>query len=158
HVGSADHGAQTGRMLEGLECVFQRHHGDAVVVDGDTNSTLAGALAAAKLHIPLVHIEAGLRSFDRRMPEEGNRVVTDHVADLLRAPTDTAIANLLREGLGERLVRTGDLMYDCYLTFQSKARIEILSRLGLEPGHYLLATVHRTENTDDSKRLHNILE
>jgi UDP-GlcNAc3NAcA epimerase len=158
HIGSTDHGAQTGRMLEAIEAVLLRHRGDAVVVDGDTNSTLAGALTAAKLRLPLVHIEAGLRSFDRRMPEEINRIVTDHVSDLLCAPTETAVANLVREGLGERLVRTGDLMYDCYLAFQSKARQDVLSQLALEPGQYVLATVHRAENTDDAERLWNILE
>jgi UDP-GlcNAc3NAcA epimerase len=156
-IGSASHGAQTGRMLEAIEHVLQQHPCDAVVVDGDTNSTLAGALAAAKLHIPLIHVEAGLRSFDRAMPEEVNRTVTDHLADLLCAPTQTAVTNLVQEGLATRVVRTGDLMYDCFLAFGSKAKEDVLRRLGVEAGGYLLATVHRAENTDDRTRFHSIL-
>jgi UDP-GlcNAc3NAcA epimerase len=157
-IGSASHGAQTGRMLECLEQLLQNHPCHAVVVDGDTNSTLAGALAAAKLHIPLIHVEAGLRSFDRIMPEEINRVVTDHLADLLCAPTQTAVANLAREGLAARVVCTGDLMYDCFLAFWPKAKTEILTRLGLEAERYFLATIHRAENTNDPERFSSILE
>jgi UDP-GlcNAc3NAcA epimerase len=157
-IGSASHGAQTGRMLEAIEGVLQRYPCAAVVVDGDTNSTLAGALAAAKLHIPLVHVEAGLRSFDRAMPEEINRTVTDHLATLLCAPTQTAVANLRREGLEARVVLTGDLMYDCFLAFGSKAREEILPTLGVEPGQYILATIHRAENTAHLGRFYAILE
>jgi len=157
-IGSASHGAQTGRMLEALERLLQHHSCHAVVVDGDTNSTLAGALAAAKLHIPLVHVEAGLRSFDRVMPEEINRTVTDHLADLLCAPTQTAVANLAREGLAARVVCTGDLMYDCFLAFWPKARAEVIMRLGLESEGYFLATVHRAENTINLARFYSILE
>jgi len=156
-IGSAGHGEQTGRMMGALEQFLVDNPCDAVVVDGDTNSTLAGALVASKMHIPLVHVEAGLRSSDRTMPEEINRVVTDHISSLLCAPTATAVANLAREGLSEFTVRTGDLMYDCFLSFKGRARREILAQLSVEPGGYFLATVHRAENVDDPGRLQAIL-
>lgn len=163
-IGSGPHGEQTGRMLGALEGAILAEKPDWVMVYGDTNSTLAGALAAAKLRVPVAHVEAGLRSFNRAMPEETNRVVADHVADLLLAPTAAAVANLEREGLGAaggaRILRTGDVMYDATLRFARLAqeRSRILAELGLDPGAYLLATVHRAENTDDPARLRAIFE
>jgi len=148
-VGSAAHGAQTGAMLERIEAYLQRQRPAAVIVYGDTNSTLAGALAAAKLHIPVAHVEAGLRSFNRAMPEELNRVVTDHVADLLLAPTDTAVKNLAEEGLGGRTRQVGDVMYEALLANLGVARRDsgILRRLQLEGSLFGLVTVHRAEST-----------
>lgn len=163
-VGSGPHGQQTARMLEGIEAVLQTETPDLVLVYGDTNSTLAGALAAAKLHIPLGHVEAGLRSHNRRMPEEINRVLTDHVADLLFCPTETAIENLRREGIDAGVYLVGDVMYDCVLEYSRRAaeRSDVLTRLGLGHGsvtsNYYLATVHRAENTDDPCRLDAIYE
>jgi UDP-N-acetylglucosamine 2-epimerase len=156
-VGSGGHGHQTGRMLEALDDVIEEYRPGAMVVDGDTNSTLAGALSAAKLHVPVVHVEAGLRSFDRRMPEEVNRIVADHLGTLLCAPTRTAIANLEREGVADRAVLTGDLMYDCFLHFRTSADMRVLEQLELKPGSFLLATVHRAENTDDKERFQGII-
>ena len=158
-VGSGPHGAQTGRMLETIEAALMAASPDMAVVFGDTNSTLAGALAAAKLHVPLAHVEAGLRSFDRRMPEEINRVLTDHASDLLFAPTTTAVENLLREGIAEATIRvSGDVMYDAALHFGAKAERQslILQTLGLHRRAFVLVTVHRAENTDDDKRLETL--
>lgn len=155
-VGSDRQGAQTARMLEGLERLIIDHSPNWVLVYGDTNSTLAGALAAAKLRIPVAHVEAGLRSFNRAMPEEINRIVADHVADLLLAPTTTAVEQLLREGVPAGRIRlSGDVMYDASLHYARKAEAEstILSRLRLEDRGYILATVHRAENTDAPQRL-----
>lgn len=158
-VGSGPHGAQTGRMLVGVEAVLQAERPDWVLVYGDTNSTLAGALAAAKLGIPVAHVEAGVRSFDRRMPEEHNRVLTDHAADLLLCPTANALANLEREGIDRPSPVVGDVMYDLFLERQAQADATgVLERLGLVPREYLLATVHRPENTDDPGRLAAVLE
>lgn len=160
-IGSMPHGAQTGAMLAALETVMRNEHADLVLVYGDTNSTLAGALAAAKLQIPVAHVEAGLRSFDRRMPEEINRLLTDHIAAQLFAPTDQAIANLAAEGiLGPSVHRTGDIMLDVSLRCAALAetRSQILTHLGLTPGTYVLATLHRQENTDDPARLAAIWE
>jgi UDP-N-acetylglucosamine 2-epimerase len=158
-VGSARHGSQTAQMLEKIEDVLLGASPDMVVTYGDTNSTLAGALASAKLQIPAAHIEAGLRSFKRSMPEEINRLVADHVSDLLLAPTPTAMTNLRNEGLSERGVLTGDIMYDTVLFNRQLAaqHSDILARLDLEPGAYGLVTVHRAENTDDEHRLGNLL-
>ena len=163
HLGIAggNHGEMTGRMLVGLEQALLELAPDRVLVYGDTNSTLAGALAAAKLNLPVAHVEAGLRSFNRRMPEEINRVVADHVSDLLFAPTEVAVRNLVREGLSlERIFRAGDVMYDAMLHYRPLAseRSSIVRGLGLIPKHYVLATVHRAENTDDPVRLRGILE
>ena len=155
-----EHGAMTGEMLTAIERVLIAERPDAVVVYGDTNSTLAGALAAAKLHIPLVHIEAGLRSFNRRMPEETNRVVTDHLSGLLFCPTRTAIANLAREGIARGIHLVGDLMYDATLiaTPIAERSSHILERLGLSQGGYGVATVHRAHNTDEAEALAPILD
>lgn len=158
-VGSGSHGWQTGQMLIHLEEVIQAQRPDWVLVYGDTNSTLAGALAACKLRIPLAHIEAGLRSFNREMPEEHNRVLTDHCADLLFCPTQTAVDNLNREGITTGVHQVGDTMYDAVLQFGDIARQKstILHDLRLEPKEYLLATVHRPYNTDIPENLHSIL-
>jgi UDP-GlcNAc3NAcA epimerase len=160
-IGSDSHGAQTGRMLEAIERVMQSEKPDWVVVYGDTNSTLAGALAATKLHMRVAHVEAGLRSFNRRMPEEINRVLTDHLSNCLFAPTDTAVANLSREGLmGASVHLVGDVMYDAALRYAAKAEgtRNTLSRLRLNPKEYMLVTVHRAETTDDSNRLRALME
>lgn len=160
-VGSGPHGQQTGRMLEAIEKVLMEERPDWVLVYGDTNSTLAGALAAAKLHLPLAHVEAGLRSFNRRMPEEINRVLTDHCSDLLLAPTATAVANLQREGVPpQRIAQVGDVMYDATLHFGqlARARSTVIDRLGLRNEGYVLATIHRAENSDDPVRLACIVD
>ena len=160
-IGSGTHGAQTGRMLEAVEGVLLEQKPDWVLVYGDTNSTIAGALAAVKLHVPVAHVEAGLRSFNRRMPEEINRVLTDHASDLLLPPTEAAVANLTREGLaGERVRFVGDVMYDValYCGASAKERSTVLEELGVEPRGYVLATVHRAENTDDATRLRAVFD
>jgi UDP-GlcNAc3NAcA epimerase len=160
-VGSGPHGMQTGRMLETIERVLIKEKPDWVLVYGDTNSTLAGALAAAKQRVPVAHVEAGVRSFNRRMPEEVNRVLTDHVADLLFAPTTVAADNLRREGISERHIHlVGDVMYDVALFFGDRAerRSRILERLQLHRKQYILCTIHRAENTDCPLRLRVIFE
>lgn len=155
-IGSGPHGRQTGAMLAGIEEVILAEEPDCVLVYGDTNSTLAGALAAAKLHVPVAHVEAGLRSFDRRMPEEINRVLTDHCSDLLLCPTETAVENLQREGITAGVHLTGDVMVDALLQHAEVARASpVLADLGLD--QYRLATVHRAENTDDPARLAAIM-
>lgn len=148
-IGSGAHGEQTGRMLEKLELALIEHRPDAVLAYGDTNSTLAAAVAAAKLHIPVLHVEAGLRSFNRRMPEEVNRVVADHLSDLLFAPTPQAMRNLATEGLSSRAVLTGDVMLDAvrFHAEQARSRSQIVKKLGLAKGGYLVATIHRADNT-----------
>ena len=158
-VGSGPHGWQTGQMLMRIEEVLLAEKPDWVLVYGDTNSTLAGALATCKLHIPLAHVEAGLRSFNREMPEEHNRVLTDHCSDLLFCPTQTAVDNLAREGITQGVRLVGDTMYDAVLQFAEIAlqRSTILQDLGLRPKGYLLATVHRPYNTDVSENLRSIL-
>lgn len=155
-IGSGSHGAQTGRMLALIEEVLQITKPDRVLVYGDTNSTLAGALAAAKLCLPVAHVEAGLRSFNRCMPEEINRVLTDHVSQLLFAPTPNAACNLAKEGIDRPLIFvTGDVMYDLALQSMNQMHhvTEIHNTLGLRSDDYILATVHRAENTDNSERL-----
>ena len=155
-VGSGPHGEQTGRMLEGIEKVALAEQPDWVLVYGDTNSTLAGALAAAKLHIPVAHVEAGLRSFNRRMAEEINRILVDHISTLLFAPTEVAAGNLAAEGIATSAVRrVGDVMYDSVLLFCARAQqhSRILKTLLLEPRSYVLVTVHRAENTDSPAAL-----
>jgi UDP-GlcNAc3NAcA epimerase len=165
-IGGGSHGANTGRMLEAIERVLLAERPDALLVYGDTDSTLAGALAASKLKIPVVHVEAGLRSFNRHQPEEQNRVLTDHLAELCFAPTDTAVAHLRREGIAaERIVRSGDVMADAARIFGEQAEAqasELLSAAGLQAmvagdQPFVLATIHRAENTDDPARLEAIL-
>jgi UDP-GlcNAc3NAcA epimerase len=168
---SADaQGAQTGRMLEAIEAVLMTEKPDLALVYGDTNSTLAGALAAVKLHIPVAHVEAGLRSLNRKMPEEHNRVLTDHCSDILFCPTEAAVENLKREGITDAanntphslplVVNVGDVMYGAALFFGDKAKREsnILKDMNLESKTYILATVHRAENTDNPTRLMEIFE
>ena len=161
-VGSGPHGATTGEMLKRLEPALVEHRPDGVIVYGDTNSTLAGAVAAAKLvgdegRQPwLAHVEAGLRSFNRRMPEERNRVVADHLSDVLLAPTPAAMANLAREGLAERAQQVGDVMVDAH-AFAAERAAAHLPAVAREHGRYLLLTLHRAENVDDARRLAAIL-
>lgn len=167
-VGSGSHGRQTGEMLEKIEELLFKEKPDAVLVYGDTNSTLAGALAASKLHIPVAHVEAGLRSYNREMPEEINRVLTDHVSQSLFCPTQTAVANLEKEGITQNVYNVGDVMCDAlyfYRTLAAKkyqgsglGELEYSEeRPGEIKGEYYLATIHRAENTDGSKSLQNIL-
>ena len=159
-VGSASHGAQTGRMLEHIEPVMAAERPDWVLVYGDTNSTLAGALASVKLGLPTAHIEAGLRSFNRRMPEEHNRVLTDHCVDCLLCPTRTAVANLQREGLREGIHFVGDTMYDAVLAFAEivTCRSGILEDLSISNRQYAIATLHRPYNTDEPGNLYSIVD
>jgi UDP-N-acetylglucosamine 2-epimerase len=159
-VGSGAHGWQTGQMLERLEPLMSRERPDAVVIYGDTNSTLAGALAAAKLGLRLAHVEAGLRSYVRDMPEEINRVVADRVSTDLFAPTQNAVDNLAREGIVDGVTLTGDIMYDALLQHAAIAaeRSTLVRDLALSPGEFVLATVHRAANTDDPRRLGDIIE
>jgi UDP-GlcNAc3NAcA epimerase len=160
NIGSGSHGDTTGRMLAAIEIELMNRRPDWLLVYGDTNSTLAGALAAAKLHIPVAHVEAGLRSFNRGMPEEVNRVLTDHVSDLLFCPTKTAVSNLANEGITAGVYNVGDVMYEAALIFGDMAekKSTILDKHCLTPGQYALATVHRAENTDDDTRLAGIME
>jgi UDP-GlcNAc3NAcA epimerase len=159
-VGGGSHGEQTGRMLIELEKVVHQAKPDCILVYGDTNSTLAGAVVAAKAGIPLAHVEAGLRSYNRAMPEEVNRVLTDHVSNFLFCPTDIAIENLAKEGVTKGVYRVGDVMYDALLHNLDIAhkRSQALARLGLSKGTYALATVHRAANTDDPARMRSILD
>lgn len=159
-VGSGSHGEQTGKMLIEIEKVLLKERPDVVVIFGDTNSSLAGALAAAKLHIKVAHVEAGLRSFNRLMPEELNRVLIDHLSDFLLCPTETAVRNLKKEGITKGVFNTGDVMYDSVLQFYKKAEkeSEIMQTLNLRSKTYLYATVHRAENTDSQVNLKNIFE
>jgi len=171
HVGSGKHGEQTGTMLNGIENLLLSEKPDLVLVYGDTNSTLAGALAASKIHIPVVHVEAGLRSFNKAMPEELNRILTDHVSTILFTPTHSGLANLEKEGfaLNQKektdrnhplVVHCGDVMYDNALFFRQLAQesaLEWFKMLGVEKGKFFLATVHRNANTDDKERLKSIL-
>ena len=158
-VGSCPHGEQTGKMLERIEKVLLKEQPDLVLVYGDTNSTLAGALAAAKLHIKVAHVEAGLRSFDRRMPEEINRIVTDHVSDILFAPTKTAVRRLKAEGITNGVYLVGDIMADSLEMAKERAqKSKILEKLRISSGDYILSTIHRAENTDDPKKMGAILD
>jgi len=159
-VGSDSHARQTARMLEGIESVLLDELPDCVLVYGDTNSTLAGALATAKLGLPLAHVEAGLRSYDRTMPEELNRVLTDHCADVLLCPSALAVSNLAREGIRRGVHLVGDVMYDSLLRQVQDGWLEggQLVQWGLSPQSYVLATVHRAANTDDASRLASIVQ
>ena len=159
-VGSGSHGVQTGAMLAALDAVFDEHRPDWVLVYGDTNSTVAAALSAVKMHIPVAHLEAGLRSFNRRMPEEHNRVLTDHAADLLLAPTQVAADHLAHEGLGERTELVGDVMTDVLFEVRDQVSRQppaLLEELGLEEHGFYVATIHRAENTDDGGRLAEVV-
>ena len=171
NVGSGSHGAQTARMIEGLEEIFIKEQPTAIVVYGDTNSTIAGALAAAKIHIPVLHVEAGLRSFNKAMPEEVNRIACDHMSTLLFTPTTTGFDNLKREGFNlqstekatvnsPRVYHCGDVMYDNSLYFSSvsDSKSTILNEIGLEPNNYILSTIHRDSNTDISVNLESIFK
>jgi UDP-N-acetylglucosamine 2-epimerase (non-hydrolysing) len=160
-VGSGTHGVQTGAMLAALDGVFEQVQPDCVLVYGDTNSTLAAAISAVKMHLPVAHLEAGLRSYNRRLPEEHNRVLTDHAADLCLAPTESAMEHLRSEGLGENAVLVGDVMTD--VLYRTRDRVVAEGRTGLDglaldSGGYRLATIHRPDNTDDPERLEAILE
>jgi UDP-N-acetylglucosamine 2-epimerase (non-hydrolysing) len=162
-VGSGSHGVQTGKALAALDPVFEAEKPDWVLVYGDTNSTLAGALSAVKMHLRVAHLEAGLRSFNRRMPEEHNRVLTDHAADLLLAPTDEAMRHLADEGLATRSVLVGDVMVDVCLAVRDAIRAGEhpgpALPAGIDPtAPYLLSTVHRAENTDDPQRLEALVD
>jgi UDP-N-acetylglucosamine 2-epimerase len=150
-IGSGSHGAATGRIVERFEQTLREVIPDAVVVDGDTNSTLGAALAAVKLHIPVVHIEAGLRDFDRRRPEEINRILTDHASELNCAPIPRALENLRHEGLSARSVLTGDVLLDCFDIYRPRRSLRVRDELGLAEGGYHVMTLHRPENTDLSE-------
>ena len=160
-INSLSHGAMTGQMLEKIEAVLLEEKPDAVVVYGDTNSTIAGSLAAKKLHVKVIHIEAGLRSFNMKMPEEVNRILTDRISDLLCCPTESALKNLQKEGFDNlpiQIVKNGDIMKDA-VEFYSKisaSKSSIISDLGLKKNEFVLATIHRQENTDDVHKLKSI--
>lgn len=159
-IHGVSHGAMTGRMLEGIEKILMEEKPDGVLVYGDTNSTLAGALAASKLHIPVIHVEAGLRSFNMEMPEEINRILTDRISNVLFCPTDTAIQNLEKEGFAHmpiQIIKNGDVMQDAamYYARRAKDKSSILNDLQLK--HFVLATIHRQENTDNPENLKNII-
>lgn len=158
-INSLGHGAMTGRMLEALEAVALERKPDWMLIYGDTNSTAAGALCAAKLHIPIAHVESGLRSFNRAMPEEINRVVADHLSTLLFCPTRAAVENLHKEGIKRGVHMVGDVMYDTTIaaTERAKGRSEILATLNLKPREYGVATIHRAENTDSPERFARIV-
>lgn len=169
-VGSGNHGSQTAKMISGIEEILLHEPFDGVILYGDTNSTLAGAVAASKLHIPVFHIEAGLRSFNMTMPEEINRIVCDQLSSICFAPTQTAVDNLRREGFMEspatflhgkqrRVCNCGDVMYDnsIYFSTLARQRSTVMQQLGLQPGNYILATIHRDNNTDNPLRLQSIL-
>jgi len=160
-IHGVSHGAMTGRMLEGIEKILMSEKPDGVLVYGDTNSTLAGALAAAKLHIPVIHVEAGLRSFNMEMPEEINRILTDRISNALFCPTDTAVNNLMREGFDNmpiQIIKNGDVMQDAAMYYADKAQLksDIIRKAGLNK--FVLATIHRQENTDNPENLKNIIE
>lgn len=163
NINSLSHGAMTGRMIEEIEKVLIKEKSDWVLVYGDTNSTIAGALAAKKIGVKVAHVEAGLRSFNMAMPEEINRILTDRISDILFCPTNTAVENLKKEGFDHidgRVVNVGDVMFDSVKHYSSMAKTKsnVLEENGLEEGQFVLATVHRQENTDDLNRLKNIVE
>lgn len=159
-VGSGGQGEQTGKMLTKVEEALLKERPDLVIVYGDTNSTLAGALAAVKLHIKVAHVEAGLRSYNRRMPEEINRLLTDHISDLLFCPSPRAVENLQREGIKDGVYLVGDVMFDALLKNMEVARREsqVMEKLGISGGGFLLLTIHRQENTDQYENLYSIVE
>ncbi|KAB8036835.1 UDP-N-acetylglucosamine 2-epimerase (non-hydrolyzing) [Silvanigrella paludirubra] len=160
-VGSCSHAEQTGKILNGIEKIIIKEKPDLLLVYGDTNSTIAGALAASKLHIPVAHVEAGLRSFNRNMPEEVNRIVTDHLSEYLFSPTEIATSNLIKEGLSNRKIfNIGDVMHDSCKEFIKEEYItyDILKKYNLEKKKYVICTIHRAENTDSEEVLSNILK
>ncbi|HLG25015.1 MAG TPA: UDP-N-acetylglucosamine 2-epimerase (non-hydrolyzing) [Candidatus Nanoarchaeia archaeon] len=159
NVGSGPHGRQTGEMLARIEEVLEKENPGLVIVSGDTNTTVAGALAASKMHINIAHIESGMRSFDKRMPEEVNRVVADHLSDLLFCSTNTAVKNLANEGLRKGVHKVGDVMIDSIIENLPVAKKEskIMDGIGLSEKKYILMTIHRAENTDSKERLRNII-
>jgi len=158
-ISNLSHGSMTGRMLEEIEKILQEKKPDWVIVYGDTNSTLAGVLAASKLHIPIAHIEAGLRSFNKKMPEEINRIVADHTSNLLFCPTSIALKNLKDEGISKNAYNVGDVMFDVTLHYQSKANLEIsLDKWKVLESNYVLCTIHRAENTDSIERISSIFD
>lgn len=159
-ISGGQHGAMTGRMLEAVENVLLVEKPDWVLIYGDTNSTLAGAIAASKLHIPVAHVEAGLRSFNMRMPEEINRIIADRISKLLLCPTNTSVQNLNKESLFDGVHLVGDVMYDVSLFYRARAleRSNILKKMELTDSGYVLTTCHRAENTDDPSRLKNIVD
>jgi UDP-GlcNAc3NAcA epimerase len=171
-AGSAGHGRQTSLMITGIEEIIHKEKPDCAVLYGDANSSLAGAIAASKLHCPVIHIDAGLRSFNKAMPEEINRIMCDHASTLLFAPTNTAFKNLMHEGFrpensppytinNPKIYLTGDIMYDnsmFYAALAEKKKDDLLNRLALERSNFILATIHRDLNTDNHQRLHSILE
>lgn len=159
-VKSGSHAEQTAMIMKRLEKIVLEQNPDGVVVFGDTNSTLSGALVAVKLKIPVFHVEAGLRSFNKQMPEEINRIITDHISELHFAPTSTAVQNLKHEGITNNVYHVGDVMYDAALQFSRKAEVEsrIIKNLNLSSKQYFLATIHRAENTDNINLLRNILQ
>jgi UDP-GlcNAc3NAcA epimerase len=158
-ISGGGHGEMTGKMLEAIERILLREQPDFLLIYGDTNSTLAGAISAAKLHIPVAHVEAGLRSFNMRMPEEINRILSDRISSLLFCPTNAAVENLTNEGIKNGVYQVGDVMYDVALFYRERAQqnSRILVNLGLSNKSFALATCHRAENTDESHRLASIL-
>ncbi len=171
NAGSGSHGKQTGLMIQGIEEILLKEKPNAIVLYGDTNSTLAGAIAASKIHVPVVHIEAGLRSFSKAMPEEVNRILCDHVSTLLFSPTATGFENLLREGFAKdptapftadnpKIYHCGDVMYDNSLYFSqvSDTKTNILEKFGLQKNNFILATIHRNNNTDEPERLNALFK
>ena len=159
-IGGGTHGQNTGRMIEAIERVLMKEKPSIVLVYGDTDSTLAATIASVKLHIPIAHVEAGLRSFNRKMPEEINRVLTDHASDLLFTPTETAAKNLALEGIaGKKVKQAGDVMYDAALYYGSKVEqlSSLLTQLGIHSKKYMLLTLHRAENADNKERLDAII-
>lgn len=157
-VGSDTHARQTAKMMIGIEDIALKEKPDFILIYGDTNSTIAGALAGAKIHIPVIHIEAGLRSYDREIPEEINRVVSDSISTILFCPTETAVNNLKKEGITNGVYNVGDIMLETYLFYKNKAlkNSSILNRLNLKPKEYILCTIHRASNTDNIINLKNI--
>lgn len=160
NIGSGNHGYQTGMMLIKIEEILMKEKPDCVLIYGDTNSTAAGALSASKLLIPVAHVEAGLRSLNMKMPEEQNRIVSDHLSKYLLAPTETAVKNLNNEGIRSGVYNVGDVMYDAILHFTdiAKSKSRIIDKLGYGDGEFILSTIHRAENTNDIDRLKNIVD
>lgn len=157
-VGSGSHGEQTGKMLEAIESVLVKEQPDVAIVYGDTNSTLAGALAAAKLNVPIAHVEAGLRSYRRSMPEEINRVLTDHISNVLFCPSQVSELNLLKEGIDDGVYVVGDTMTEVLRNVESRLKDDILTELGVRKGEYILCTIHRQENADDRRNMEEIVK